>query len=662
MMEQEIAETITAKSLATILRVTDQWVYQLAAEESWPHINGDGQAPGSSPGRGRRFLVERLPAEVQERILRHRHGVDDDSVAQMVRQFALNVEARALTDPQAATKIRMVCECLSVPKHAFGRNQRIREIAESHGYHVSAVYKMMQRVKQGKPLFKTGKTHGIAIAGVAGRLRAWDAAAADLAVKAIMQNKRQNREKLSLYQDITTQARAAGWKIGTYEAFCQLCRRVDQSVTTYRDKGARGLREDIVPPIARDFSAYRPMECLVGDQHKTDFYAVDAAGEVCTLELFCWLDFRTQLVWGAIAYKHYNRYTVGQALLNAVRWGLPGIVYTDWGKPEESNYMALLLEQITGLGIRTQNIRHTRAKVRHPQAKPIEGWFGRLDRNLRNESLPGYSKRLKDTRENELQQKELKELIRQGKLLTVPELVARILDVIEAWNQHRFKNRGADTGKSPLEIYRQETAIYPVTVLSQDVLDYIFLPMQTGTVRRSQVKVRHEFLKKTITYYHPDLADHGGTTVTLRYNPFDVSHVWIFAGGKLICRAEEWGMINPKNSDQVMDRIEKQNSLVKQIKERYALHAPASPKGYAGASPASPIPRIHPQEREARQVRAATELRVLKTPLDDPDEIKMQAVAGDSRGYRPLEFKKTEPVKLRPLFALDWDKPPVEED
>ncbi|MFH1985370.1 MAG: Mu transposase C-terminal domain-containing protein, partial [Pseudomonadota bacterium] len=492
---------------------------------------------------------------------------------------------------------------------------------------------------------------------VSGRLRAWDKAAADMAVGAIMTNKREHREKLALYSDLSSRAQAQGLRIGTYGAFCNLARRVDASVTTYRDKGVRGLREDIVPAIARDFTAYRAMECLVGDQHKADYYAIDAGGNVVTLELFCWLDFRTQLAWGAIAYKHYNRYTVGQALLNAVAWGLPSTVYTDWGKPEESNYMTQLLDQITGLGIRPEGfrhaqdsgIRHTRAKVRHPQAKPIEAWFGRLDKSLKNAGIPGYCKRLKDTRENELQQKELKELIRAGGLLSVAALTERMLGVIDARNVHRFKNRGQDTGKSPLEIYREETAIYPVTALSADVLEYIFLPITPATVRRSQVKIRHEFLQKTITYYHPELANCGGAEVTVRYNPFDVSHVWIFAAGKLLCMAEEWGMINPKNQNAVMEKIEKQNSLVKQIREKYAAMAPAS----------APIPRIHPQEREARQVRAASEVRVLKTSLEGDQE---KQVAAGGRGYRPLVFaKKEEPVRLRPVFALEMDNPIDEE-
>lgn len=632
-------ETITAEALADILGVTKRWVNHLADKEAWPHLNGDGNA--------RRFVVERLPAEVQERILRFRYGVDDDSAAEMVRQFEINVSARALSDPRAATKIRMVCECLAVPQNVRGRNARIKEIAASYGYSGGAVYKLIKKVKQRKPLATVGRTHGIKVAGVAGRLRAWGVEAANMAVRVIMANKREHREKLSLYEEIADEAQKNEWNIGTYEAFCKLYKRVDPSVITYRDKGARGLREDVIPPIARDFSAYRPMECLIGDQHKADFYAIDAAGEVATLELFCWLDFRTQLAWGSIAYKHYNRYTVGHSLLNAVRWGLPNTVYTDWGKPEESNYITLLLEQLTGLGIKTQSIRHTRAKVRHPQAKPIEAWFGRLDKNLKNDGIPGYCKRLRDSRENELAQKELKHLIRADGLLPVAELVERLFDIIETWNTHKFKNRGQDTGSSPLDIYCRETGVYPVTALSQDVLDYIFLPMQAGTVRRSQVKVRHEFLKKTITYYHPELADRGGAEVMLRYNPFDISHIWVFGGGKLVCRADEWGMINPKNSDQVMDRIEKQNSLLKQIKERYAAYAPAG----------NPIPRIHPQEREARQVKKATELRVCKTPLDDADEIEIKAAANDTRGYRPLEFKKTEPTRLRPVFALDWNKP-----
>jgi len=670
--------TITAGKIAEILGRPVRTVQRWAAAQGW-------EVEGSN-GRGVVYLINRLPAEIQERIARHRMGIDEEAVGEMARRFEIRINPEQLRDPAVASKIRMVCECLAVAQNARGRDKRITEIAGSYGYHRGTAYRLIKRVKEGKPLSVSTKNYGTRIEGL-GTVRAWDEGAARMAVEAIMENRRNHAEKLSIYKDISLRAQGAGLKIGSYGSFLNLSRKIDPSVIVYRDKGIRGLREDIVPAIRRDPTAYRPMECLVGDQHKADYYCLDHNGDVATLELFCWLDFRTQLIWGAIAYKHYNRYTVGQALLNAVRWGLPSMLYTDWGKPEESNYINLLVEQITGLGIRAEEIRRTRAMVRHPQAKPIEGWFGWLDRNLRNERLPGYCKRLRDVRENDLQQKEVTELIRAGRLLFIDDLVERVLGVIEGWNAHLFKNRGKDTGRSPLQIYNEETVTYPVTAISEEVLDYIFLPMQETKVSRSQVKVRHEFLKKTITYYDAALADHGGEQVVVRYSPFDVNRVWVFTApsprpspargegekmaapsrgevekeiipargergngraGRLICQAEEWGMINPKSREHVMERMQQQRHLVKVIKEKYEHHAPDK----------KPIPRIHPQQQQAREM-----VRVMRTQIEEQEEVgglRLEVGGGSPPGgcaYRKLEFvKSAEPERMRPLFAVNMDR------
>lgn len=634
-------ETYTAKEIAGLLGITVRAWNKRARKLGLKGeiLNGRGD---------KRFALEDLPAQIQEAIFRKRYHINKDDVGEMARGLEIRVPPEKLKDPNMAAKVRMVCECLSVPKNAGGRKARIQEIAEGHGYHVGTAYSLMKRVEAGGWLIEPTKNYGTSFADLGITLRAWDEKAGRMAIQAIIDNKRNHMEKLALYNRVATQAREKGFRVGSYRSFLDMAKRINGAVITYRDKGVRGLREDIVPPIRRDHTAYKVMECLVGDQHKADYFAIDGNGDVVTLELFCWLDFRTQLAWPAIAYKHYNRYTVGQALINAVRWGMPSVAYTDWGKPEESKYTTLLLEQLTGLGVKAEGIRHTHAKVRHPQAKPIESWFGWLDRNLRNAEIPGYCKRLKDSRENEIQQKELKELIKAGGLLHIPELVERVTGVIEKWNAHLFKNRGPDTGKSPLQIYNEEVKTHPVTTLSEDVLDYIFLPFQEVMIRRSQAKIRHEFLKKTLTYYHPELANHNGTEVTVRYNPFDPEAVWVFTqsaerkahgarGGQLICQAEEWGMINPKSTEHVRERIAKQNSLVKRVSEIYKAHKPVE----------KTIPRISPHEREARALR---EVRVLRTQIDeciDPETgevLRSQSakrMAHSTQGYRPFfELKR----------------------
>ena len=687
-------DMVTARQIADVIGKSVQFINRIASNEGWRAevINKRGD---------RRFYLESLPPEIQEKIMLDRVGIRDDeesveAYAEAAQRLNIIVPPERLKDPKVAGKFRMVCECLAVPAGARGRRERIRQIAESFGYNVGSAYRLIDRVKNGKELINGSKNHGHRIESLGITVRAWAPEAAHMAIEEIMSNRRSHAEKLTLYERVRDRAKAQGLAFGCYESFLSLHKKISGSILTYRDKGIHGLREDIVPAIQRDHTAYRPMECLVGDQHKADYYCVDYTGNVVTLELFCWLDFRTQMAFGAIAYKHYNRYTVGQALINAVRWGMPAQVYTDWGKPEESNYTNQLIDQLSGLGVMCRDIRRVHAKVRHPQAKPIEPYFGRLDKCIKNTGIPGYCKRLHDDRENELQQKEIKELEREHKLLSIDEMTDALFDVIEERNDHIFKNRGVDNGKSPRQIYYEETRQMPVTTLSDDVLDYIFLPVistngnkQPLTVKRSQVKIRHEYFKRVLTYYSPELSDYNGAEVSVRFNPFEPSRVWIFATdthrhrqmdsrlrgndgvgrgndgvgrgmatGRLLCVAEEWGMINPKNMDQVSDRIATQERLIKRVREKYQLWLPDKPVKE------NKVRVLHPLEREARAYTQSKEesenrkeekaravaglgdIRLLTTQLEDGRQTLEDR--GQRTGYRPLTFENRADTRPAP--------------
>ena len=633
----------TAAEIALAMGVAKTTVLRRSEKEGWKYMPGKNGA--------RQFNIDSLPADVRKAMLQKKYNHTELSPEEMAQEYHIKVTPAQLQDPKITTKLRMVVDCLSVPKAAQGRSRIIREIAESYGYDRASTYRLLARVKKGLPLVQASKNYGLHKADLGITLRAWDERAAEMAIGIIMQNKRRHVDGLTLYQTITDTAEAEGLRIGTYASFMRLKRQIRPALKTYRDKGTQGLRQDVIPSIRRDASAYRPMECLVGDQHKADYYAFDSGGKVVTLELFCWMDFRTQLVWGAIAYKHYNRYTVGQALINAVRWGLPSTVYTDWGKPEKSNYIALLIKQLTGLGIKTESIAHIKATQRHPQAKPLEGFFGNFDRRLKNVQIPGYCKRLKDSREAELQQRDLKHLIKAGGLLSVDDLTGKIVGELEAWNRHIFKRResGEDNGRSPLQIYLKETKHFPVTTLSDDTLEYIFLPKRDLMVKRCQVSFQHEWLGKKV-YYDRALADYQGCTAEVRYDPFDPWRVWVFVDRKLICVAEEWGMINPKIADQVAEKMAEQKALAAQITETYKKYLP----------PKQPIRRINPADRAAQAVKKETEIRVLRTSLEkESQSVRRVAQGGGAdaleefrKRFHPGARKQEEPRKYKPIFRL----------
>jgi len=618
--------------------------------------------PSRNGGRGGKELQIGLsccPAAARRRYWDRTYEIDRQPTKDLAEQFQIQVPPEKLSDPKTAAQIRMVSECLAVPEGARGRRKRIGEIAESCGYNVGTAYRLIKRIKAGKPLFKNHKPSGIQFEGLGVTLRAWDEGAGRMAIEAIMANRRNRVEKLALYNKVCIEAEAKGLATGKYESFCWLARRLEtnrKGMITFRDKGIQGLRQDVVPAIRRDHTAYRPMECLVGDQHKADYYAFDAQGNVVTLELFAWLDFRTQLVWPAVSLKHYNRYTVGQALINAVRWGLPSMVYTDLGKPELSNYMTHLVAQLTGIGVKAEQIHHVKATGRHPQAKPIEGWFGWLDRQLKNAEIPGFCKRLSDSRENELEQKELQRQIKAGELLTVSELMNRVSGIMDGWNNHAFINRDPDTGMSPLHIYNVETEQYPVTRLSEDMLDYIFLPVRNLNIRRTLIRFTTDYFGRR-SYYDRALADYTGRVAEVRYDPFDPSSVWVFVDGKLVCQAGEWGMINPKVRDHVGERMAEQKRLINEIRDRYRNCLP----------PRKPVRRINPHEREARELKT---VRVLKTQLEkDEERVAAAGGSGTPNPFRELYSidRKSRPRLVenkpaRPFMRLTIDDPMEEDD
>jgi len=406
-------EGYTAREIAEALGVTKRAVIKRANKEAWPFQEVPNSHGG---GRQRLYLTSGLPLDVLEKVRRWELGLDEASIEQLVERFELNVPPEKLQDPTVAAKVRMTAECLALPRGCRSRRRRIAEIARSHGFSPATAYRLLKRAEEGKPLFGKRRSPGVHLAGLGVVVRAWDERGATAAAELILSNRQGRVEGKRLYEELLRRAEKEGFRVGSYRSFMDLASRVRPELIQLRDLGIRGLREEILPPIRRDPTAYRAMECLVGDQHKADYYAIDRDGNIATLELYAFMDFRSQLIFHSLAYKHYNRYTVGQALVNAVRFGLPNMIYMDWGMPERSKYLEMLIEQLTGLGVRIEPIRTQRATPRHPQAKPLEGWFSWLDRKLGNERLPGWCRRLSDARANELQRNEIKAQIKAGEL------------------------------------------------------------------------------------------------------------------------------------------------------------------------------------------------------------------------------------------------------
>ena len=521
----------------------------------------------------------------------------------------INLPPEVLNDPKMKRYLPILHELVKIPRKGKGRVLFFEEVAARHGIGKTWCRELLRRLKKGECPIRTRKEKKrIEQLGIA--VRRIDVRAADKAISLYLANKNDHRDRKTLFTEWQGFCGAERLRDGSYRSFCRLLEKVPAPLIAMRDGGPRALKEDFIPSIRRDASAYRPMEALIADQHTHDWACFDDDFNVLTLEAFYCMDFRTQLLFPAIAAEHYQQFHVGQALTNALRSGIPSIFYSDLGKPEGSSYVSFLLEQLNALSIDSQPIQHIKAQGRWPRAKPIEGVFGIFDRRVRNKGLPGYRKRLHDPRANEAAQKELKRQIKQKQLLHQDEMVRELLNATDEWNRHAFVNRGRDTGSSPLQIYERETEKYPVLVLPDDVIDYLFLPEQTATVRHSQVRIKHPYIGP-LNYYSPDLVNVNGDAVLVKWHPYEADSVWVFAytktgkPGEFIARAEVWQSINPKDQRAVAEKIEKQGHLVKLVRELYRAYVPKGGKHIRAVGPwsraARELKEIAAEEKEVEQ-------------------------------------------------------------
>src|SRR5574343_750460 len=242
--------------------------------------------------------------------------------------------------------------------------------------------------------------------------------------------------------------------------------------------------------MRRDLLAFESLELLVGDQHIFDWLVRDDVGNAVRPECYAWFDMRSRMWLGlALELGHYNKFTIGRALIDACRYGNPTYIYTDLGKPELSRYLAELRTNLTACrgGERVAAISelrdlrlldtdepwlsaaiardtgdtgdagvaadaapdagapdagftgHRKARGRHPRSKPIEGYFAILERQLyRRLGGLGYCKKQDNPDDNLKLEQGLRADAQAGRLLHYTEFAALVAEVVNWWNSHEL--------------------------------------------------------------------------------------------------------------------------------------------------------------------------------------------------------------------------------
>ncbi len=248
--------------------------------------------------------------------------------------------------------------------------------------------------------------------------------------------------------------------------------------------GARDVKKNFVPPIHRDWSDIRVMECWMGDG--TGFDAlVNWPGYKTPIRpwLLTWLDVRSRMI---VAWRLVDQVNGGTAMLALRdgwrRYGLCDWLYIDNGKEYENKdqngrtvyrgkvEIAHLDGYLAQLGVRKQN-----AVVRNPESKaPQERWYATFSHSYLN-LFDAYTGGNITAKTNTKDDARLKADLAAGRVMDRAEAIALAGRIIAAYNGARHSSLGK---LSPYKVFgdlyrRTADGVreHPVRVVTDRVLD-----------------------------------------------------------------------------------------------------------------------------------------------------------------------------------------------
>jgi transposase InsO family protein len=350
----------------------------------------------------------------------------------------------------------------------------------------------------------------------------------------------------------------------SYSTVLRVIREIPPAVKALGRAGKRAFREQYGAYIPRTYQDLRNREIFSGDHHEFDLFVYSSSGKLFRPWVSAWLDLKTEVLAGWFISERPNSQTIALAYRHAVLpkrdkiMGLSESVYVDNGRDYRSRYLegesgslgrlelgtTELFAKAHGVRIlgedameglwRQLGVKSVHTLPANPQAKPIERFFGTVERDLIQE-LPGWCGNSPEARPADI----LKPLIqkhedwRVGRREETPFLhIAEFALRFEAWVHERYlRTPHARLDCSPLEAYEREYG-RPV-VPAERALDILLMRAERRLIRRNGI----EMFERGRWYWSEELAGRGGTYMEVRWDPRELGRVLIYTDQGFLCEA-----------------------------------------------------------------------------------------------------------------------------
>ena len=325
--------------------------------------------------------------------------------------------------------------------------------------------------------------------------------------------KRPRSSAAAIHRRITAAAMAQGWRVPSYGTVHAIIAALDPGLVTLAQDGPAAFRDRF--ELVHRHRAGAPNAIWQADHTLLDLLILDEGGKPARPWLTTVVDDHSRAIAGYSVFLGTPRVLNTCLALRHAIWrkadpawpvcGIPDALYVDHG----SDFTSQHLDQVAA----SLRFRIIYSAVGRPQGRgKVERLFGTFNTELLPE-LPGH--------------------LAGSKPATPPRLSLAELDrAIGTFIANTYHARlHSETGETPLDAWRGG-GFLPRSPESLQDLDLLLVMLaKPRCVRRDGIHFQG------LRYIDPVLAAYVGETVTIRYDPRDLSEVRVFHGHQFLCRA-----------------------------------------------------------------------------------------------------------------------------
>lgn len=410
-----------------------------------------------------------------------------------------------------------------------------------------------------------------------------------------------------LYQKLSDIAALNGWeKLPSYPTVARYISYLmnDEGMRNawlLASKGVRAYKNEAMMKGSRDTRSLRVMEVLMGDVHTFDCwvsYRLPNGREIAIRpHLIAWIDVRSRMIFGDLMCRNANADTLKLSVLKTVYsdpGGVPRFYSIDNGKDFTAKEMTgrnrkdrgglAFDDELVGFykSVGVEDVH--RALPYQPWVKgQIERFFGKVCTEF-TKQMASYVGTLTGSKTDAKIDKDIKGMLERGELLTLEEFFeewSKWLDKYHRTQSDVLKKAG-ETYTTPLSCYENEERYFKAA----PPRSYATMLM----LKSDNVRVYNVGIKRFGREYRADeLCDYIGQKVSIKYDPSDVSTIYVFdRNGKRICEAHSQELLpmwaeGQAEQELLESHLRDQNRQLKVDRERLKeATAPFEGTGNAG--------------------------------------------------------------------------------